>query len=305
MIADQSNKQPLVSIIINCFNGDKYLRKALDSIFAQNYKNWEIIFWDNQSTDSSAKIFKSYKDDRLNYFYAPTHSKILYEAKNFALKKSKGDFIAFLDTDDWWLNDKLEKQIPLFNDDRVGLVYGNLWLFYEKKNKKEIFRKKNLPRGMILSKILQDYSIGSATYVIRKKTLENLKYQFDNNLHIIGDFDINMRIASEWKVDCVQDPVATMRIHGNNESIIKKNIEVNELREWYKKMKQNPSFSSLKELEQVKKRYLYLETMENILSLSFNKSFFKVLKYPFCFKKFKLLLALLLPKFVLKKIRNY
>ena len=123
--------QLLVSVIINCFNGDKYLQQALHSIIAQTYENLEVIFWDNQSTDKSAEIFKSYKDHRFKYFYSEKHSKILYEAKNFALKKTSGDFIASLDVDDWWLPNKLEKQIPLFNDKNVGLVYGNLWLYYE------------------------------------------------------------------------------------------------------------------------------------------------------------------------------
>ena len=54
--------KPLISIIINCFNGEKYLNEALKSILNQTYKNWEIIFWDNQSRDSSEKVFKQYKD---------------------------------------------------------------------------------------------------------------------------------------------------------------------------------------------------------------------------------------------------
>ena len=58
------SNQSLVSVIINCFNGDKYLQQALDSIIAQTYENLEVIFWDNQSTDKSAEIFKSYKDLR-------------------------------------------------------------------------------------------------------------------------------------------------------------------------------------------------------------------------------------------------
>ena len=66
-------RQPLVSIIVNCFNGEEYLRDALDSIITQTYKNWEIIFWDNQSNDKSAKIFKDYKDDRLKYYCADSH----------------------------------------------------------------------------------------------------------------------------------------------------------------------------------------------------------------------------------------
>ena len=57
---------PLVSIVINCFNSDEYLRIAINSAISQTYKNWEIIFWDNQSTDESANIVKSYEDERMN-----------------------------------------------------------------------------------------------------------------------------------------------------------------------------------------------------------------------------------------------
>ena len=69
--------EPLVSVIMNCFNGEEYLREAVNSVIKQNYKNWEIIFWDNQSTDKSAEIFKSYKDKRLKYYYASSHIGIL------------------------------------------------------------------------------------------------------------------------------------------------------------------------------------------------------------------------------------
>ena len=120
----------LVSIIINCFNGEKYLKEALVSVINQSYKNWEVIFWDNQSTDSSAKIFKSYNDKRFKYYYATQHTR-LYEARNEAIKRSSGEFIAFLDTDDFWEKDKLELQIPLFKDSEVGVVYGNLFIINE------------------------------------------------------------------------------------------------------------------------------------------------------------------------------
>jgi len=300
-VSDQS----LVSVIINCFNGDKYLHKALNSVVAQTYKNWEIIFWDNQSVDKSAEIFKSYKDVRFKYYYAPKHSKILYEAKNYALAKAKGDFFAFLDVDDWWIPNKLEKQIPLFSDPKVGVVYGNFWNFYEKQNKTKIFKKKTLPTGMALKDLLRDYPIGSPTYVIRKKSMEKLNYHFNNHLHIIGEFDLIVRLSVVWKVNCVQDPVAHARIHEKNIKYLNRSLEIDELKMWYDKMKENPIFSSLNELSQIKKKYMYLEAMETILGEGFRKSFFKVLQYPFCFKKLKLIIALLLPKFAVKKIKTY
>ena len=66
---EQFNKKPLVSIIMNCFNGETYLNESIKSVLSQTYENWELIFWDNQSIDSSAKIFKSYEDKRFEYFY--------------------------------------------------------------------------------------------------------------------------------------------------------------------------------------------------------------------------------------------
>ena len=298
--------EPLVSVIMNCFNGEEYLREAVNSVTKQNYKNWEIIFWDNQSTDKSAEIFKSYKDKRLKYYYASFHAGILDEARNYALKKANGDFIAFLDVDDWWLPNKLEKQIPIFDDPDVGLVYGNLWRLFEKKNKKEIYRKKILPTGMILDELLHDYVIGSPTYVIRKKSLDSLDYHFNKHFHIIGDFDLNLRLAAKWKVNCVQDPVATARIHGQNVSLLNKNREIDELKVWHNKMKIDPTFSQKKSgLNQISLKILYLEIMQTILVDGFRKNFIKVIKYPFCFNKTKLIIALLLPKFVIKKIINY
>ena len=97
----QFNNQPLVSIIMNCYNGEVYLKKSIESVLSQTYENWELIFWDNKSEDKSAKIFKSYNEKRFKYYYASQHT-ILYEARNEAIKRSSGEFIAFLDTDDFW-----------------------------------------------------------------------------------------------------------------------------------------------------------------------------------------------------------
>ncbi len=99
---------PLVSVIMNCFNGEQYLREAIDSVIAQTYQNWELIFYDNQSIDNSAEIFKTYNDKRLRYFYASNHT-LLYEARNNAIQYASGYFLAFLDVDDWWDPLKLEK----------------------------------------------------------------------------------------------------------------------------------------------------------------------------------------------------
>ena len=83
---------PLVSILMNCFNGERYLREAIDSIFSQTYQNWELVFWDNQSTDNSKAIFDSYQDSRLKYYYAPKHTDLGGGRAN-AFKYLRGDYI--------------------------------------------------------------------------------------------------------------------------------------------------------------------------------------------------------------------
>ena len=137
----KANKNPLVSIIINCFNGEEFLRKSLESIINQTYTNWEIIFWDNRSTDNSPEIFNSYKDKRFKYFKAEEFT-TLYVARNKALLKCEGEFIAFLDVDDWWESEKIKKQIKILEDESVGLVYANSIIHNEQSKKKNNISKK-------------------------------------------------------------------------------------------------------------------------------------------------------------------
>ena len=94
-------KKPLISILMNCFNGEKYLEEALNSVFQQTYENWELIFWDNNSNDKSKQIISSFKDKRIRIFTSLVHTN-LGEARKEAYKKVQGDYLAFLDVDDIW-----------------------------------------------------------------------------------------------------------------------------------------------------------------------------------------------------------
>ena len=201
---EEENK-PLISIIVNCYNGEKYLCEAIGSVLSQTYQKWELIFWDNQSVDNSAEIFREYSDPRLNYFYAPNHTR-LYEARNYAYEQSKGEFIAFLDVDDWWEPTKLEDQIKLFSDHCVGLVYSNFWIASAGSQKLKIAYKKTLTSGFVLNKQLQSYTVGILTIMVRRSSLESLDYIFDQDYQIIGDFDLVIRLAVKWKFVSIQKP---------------------------------------------------------------------------------------------------
>ncbi len=121
-----------ISVIVNCYNGEKYLDICISSIINQTYKNLEIIFFDNFSSDNSKQIIDKYDDKRIKYFHS--HKKIsLYQARNEAIKKSSGELIAFLDVDDWWDENYLLSKKEFLNDSSYDYFYSNVQLYYEKK----------------------------------------------------------------------------------------------------------------------------------------------------------------------------
>ena len=252
--------QPLVSILMNCYNGERYLCEALDSVVSQTYQNWELIFWDNQSTDRSAEILKNYGEPRFRYFYAPQHT-ILYEARNYALEQAHGEFIAFLDVDDWWEPDKLEKQVPLFDDPEVGIVCGNFWFVDERKKSKKEWLKKPVPTGWVLNDLLVLCFVGLLTLMVRRSGIEQLEYPCDPRFHLMGDFDLVVRLAVSWKLDFVSQPVAFYRWHGRNESISCSKNQLGELETWYSEMKEHPVISIQPGFRVILDRINYLKGM--------------------------------------------
>ena len=131
------NKNPLVSVIMNCHNGEKFLKESINSLMSQTYKNWELIFWDNKSFDNSKKIIKKFKDKRIKYFKSEKFRN-LYHSRNLAIKKAKGKYIGFLDVDDLWERTKLKKQMKHFlKNQNIKIIYSNFFLINQIKKKKK------------------------------------------------------------------------------------------------------------------------------------------------------------------------
>ena len=142
-------KEKLVSIIINCYNGEKYLEKTLNSIINQKYKNFEVIFIDNCSTDRSSNIFKKIKDKRFKYFKTKKKLK-LYDGRNFALKKCNGDFITFIDTDDWWDKRLLSSRKQFFIQiKKLDFVFQIVFIIMKVEINLKYFIKINFPQDIL------------------------------------------------------------------------------------------------------------------------------------------------------------
>lgn len=126
----------LVSIIMPVHNSAKTISESIDSVLAQTYRNWELLIVNDCSTDTSVSIIDTYlrKDSRIKLFHTDISFGKPFYPRNLALKNAKGRFVAFLDSDDVWLPLKLEKQIPLFEDRNVAIVFSNYVKFDNSSN---------------------------------------------------------------------------------------------------------------------------------------------------------------------------
>lgn len=154
-----------VSIVMPCYNADKFISKSIESVLAQTYTDWELLVVDDCSKDNSAAIVQTYaeKDSRVKYFRTPSPSGSAAIPRNFAIREATGRYLAFLDSDDLWMPDKLETQIPLFNDPNVGVVFSD----YKKMNYegKVSHRVVTAPRELTFIKALGGNEIGNLTAV--------------------------------------------------------------------------------------------------------------------------------------------
>ncbi len=216
-------KNQLISIIINCYNGEKYLAQAIKSVLRQTYRNWEIIFFDNNSEDSSVKILKKFKDKRIKFYTSKNKSVVsLYRARNLAIAKAKGEFITFLDVDDTWRKNKLDEQLKLSNRyPLIKIFYSNLYIFNQEIKKYYLAYKYKLPSGYITQKLINSYCVGLVTLFINKNIFK--KYKFNEKFNVIGDFDLIIRLSNKFKIISHQKSLAKYRIHKSNYS---KNLKV-------------------------------------------------------------------------------
>lgn len=229
--------QPLVSVIMNCYNGEKYLLEAIESVYSQTYQNWEIVFWDNASTDNSAKVAKSF-NHKLKYFSSKS-LKPLYTARNLALDACQGDVIAFLDCDDLWVADKLERQIRQYQSGRK-IVYGGFQIIDQDGALTNTVVDDGKHSGISLLSLFRRNTISIGSIILNAEIMQ--KYRFDPHYELMGDFDLWTRLASDYHIASVGGIVELSRRHENNASNTMSDLWIVERRYLYFKIIKNVNF---------------------------------------------------------------
>lgn len=215
--------KPLVSVIMNCFNGARHLREALESLLLQSYENFEIIFWDNASTDESpdvARTMGGQSRGRLRYFRGQS-TVPLGRARNLALAEARGEYLAFLDCDDLWRPQKLEKQTALFEaNPRVGLVCTDTEIFDGKRVLKRLFAEAPPARGNVFAALMERQWISMSSAALRREAVmavsRGTMAAFDESFNVCEEADIFYRIAHDRELDFVDEPLTLWRVHAGN-----------------------------------------------------------------------------------------
>jgi glycosyltransferase involved in cell wall biosynthesis len=206
-----------VSAIILTYNRAQVLTEAIDSVLDQTFKDFELIVVDNYSSDNTESIVASYTDKRIRYFKNQNNG-FMGINRNFGIEKSGGEYIAFLDDDDLWLPEKLEKQVELLDSNKaLGLVYSDSYMMDINGNLAEntYFHDRRPVRGDAFVELLQYDPVPMLTALIRKEVLDRVGL-FNPRYRIALDYDLWLRIAEHYPIDFIEQPLAKYRVHAES-----------------------------------------------------------------------------------------
>lgn len=208
---------PLVSVILPVHNRKDLVGRAIDSVLQQTWSRLELLVVNDGSTDGTEDVLTSY-GDRLTVL---TSNRVgAYRARNAALERARGEFVAFIDSDDRWFPDRLERQLPLFANPAVGLVFGNA-LFEDarrgagKRRPQTYFDLAPPHRGRVLEHLALRNFIPQSSVIVRKACLARFG-PFSTVANVACDYAKWVEIAAEYEVDFVADPVFDYTQHPDN-----------------------------------------------------------------------------------------
>lgn len=216
---------PKLTVVVTCYNYARYVPTCLDSVRAQTFEDYEVVFVDDGSTDDSEGAVRPYlSDPRFRYVRRPNGGQA--KAKNTGIARATGDLVAFLDADDAWDPTKLAKQIPLFADPTVGVVYSRARYIDEHGTSVDFrfdgkyFRPR---RGRVTEHLFFDNFVPFSSSVVRRSCLEK-HGAFEESLRMGIDWDLWLRLSVQHAFNYVDEPLLLYRM--GHPGQMSKNLEV-------------------------------------------------------------------------------
>jgi glycosyltransferase involved in cell wall biosynthesis len=226
------NQETLVSIIVPAYNAQNFIEETIRSVLMQTYHNWEMIIVDDGSTDNTAKVIAPFlSDSRIKYVFQQNGKQ--GKARNLAISFAKGYYLAFLDADDLWTADKLEKQIGLMQSQNVDIVFTQGWHFTDSTmgnlidfNSPIGFQNPNL----FFKTLMSNNPIKMLSVIIKKDAVLNVGgFNEDLKIQNTEDYQLWIRLADlHYQFYGMEERLFYYRVHANqsttnfSESIVPK-----------------------------------------------------------------------------------
>lgn len=237
---------PLVSVIIPVYNAEKYIEETIRSVLRQTLQDFEIIVLNDGSKDASGEIIQRFQKEDNRIIYIPKSNTGVSDTRNIGIGKASGKYLAFLDADDVWRPENLEKKINVLKKGEEKWVFSDMEIVYEQDNRLFVERRDFRPYNIIDNLLLWEAEVvpGPCSNIVADRSLfENIK--FDTRLSSPADRDICLQLASEGKPFYINEKLWFYRQHG--QSMSNQNVKaIDEMKYLYKKADEKKWFSSRK-----------------------------------------------------------
>jgi glycosyltransferase involved in cell wall biosynthesis len=210
----------MVSIVVSCYNYAHYLETCVNSILSQTYTDFEVIIVNDGSTDNTSEVVERWTTEpRIRYIEQANAGQAT--AKNVGVNHARGDYVAFLDADDYWQPDKLERQMPLFDDPRVGVVYSRA-CYVDEDGQDTGFTPTSVylrpRRGEVTDYLIFDNFVLFSSSIVRADCFKRHGL-FDESIAMAIDWDLWLRFSKDCRFDFVDDTLLYYRVgHANQMS---------------------------------------------------------------------------------------
>jgi len=228
---------PMVTVVVPAYNQEDYIEETLQSILAQSFADYEVIVVDDGSEDGTGQVVSRIRDHRFHYVYQANSGRPAC-SRNRGVSLAKGEYVAFLDGDDLWVPDKLEKQLQLFQDHpEFGLVFSNAFNFDE-KGKRDLIVGKTISSGYLHPELFRHNFIAGCTVMARKNCLDAAGgFNEGHDFIAVEDYDLWLRMSRRCPFGYIDEPLALYRLRagsasgGNVTSVLRLIHHLNVLRE--------------------------------------------------------------------------
>ena len=278
-MTNKKRKNPLVSVLLNCYNAQDTISRAIDSVLNQTYKNIELVIWDDGSKDKTLEIAKSFKDKRIKLF-KNKHNIGLGKSRLKAIKELNGDLISIIDSDDYYEIKKIEKQVSVFRKNQKISICAT-WSKILDENFKKLYFFESSVCSETLKKNLKFINIIPHSSIMYKKKFAIEVGWYSTNLEYSQDYNLTLKLINKGEIFIIKEFLTNIISGKDNMSNSKKMAEII-LKENIQTLKNNLKMfkntrSDQKIINSIKKLYL---VKLNILMIKkdFFKSLYSILK---------------------------